>query len=60
MCIRDSSITNGGGSPATVTRVYLSGTNADSFTVNDNGSTQIAVVGPDKSWTCLLYTSRCV
>ena len=40
-----------GGSTATVTRVYLSGTNADSFTVNDNGSTQIAVGGPDKSWT---------
>ncbi len=44
------SITNIGGSTATITRVYLSGTNADSFTVNDNGSTQIAVGGPDASW----------
>ena len=44
------SITNIGGSTATITRVYLSGTNADSFTVNDNGSTQIAVDGPDASW----------
>ena len=44
------SITNVGGSTATITRVYLSGTNADSFTVNDNGSTQIAVDGPDASW----------
>ena len=44
------SITNNGGSTATITRVYLSGTNADSFTVNDNGSTQIAVGGPDASW----------
>ena len=49
--VQPISITNGGGSTATVTRVYLSGTNADSFTVNDNGSTQIAVGGPDNSWT---------
>ena len=49
--VQPISITNDGGSTATVTRVYLSGTNADSFTVNDNGSTQIAVGGPDKSWT---------
>ena len=48
--VQPISITNEG-STATVTRVYLSGTNADSFTVNDNGSTQIAVGGPDKSWT---------
>ena len=49
--VQPISITNGGGSTATVTRVYLSGTNADSFTVNDNGSTQIAVDGSDNSWT---------
>ena len=49
--VQPISITNGGGSTATVTRVYLSGTNADSFTVNDNGSTQIAVGRPDNSWT---------
>ena len=49
--VQPISITNDGGSTATVTRVYLSGTNADSFTVNDNGSTQIAEGGPDKSWT---------
>ena len=49
--VQPISITNDGGSTATVTRVYLSGTNADSFTVNDNGSTQIAVGGPDNSWT---------
>ena len=49
--VQPISITNGGGSTATVTRVYLSGTNADSFTVNDNGSTQIAVSGSDNSWT---------
>ena len=49
--VQTISISNGGGSTAAITRVYLSGTNADSFIVNDNGSTQIAVGGPDTSWT---------
>ena len=45
------SITNNGGSTATVTQVYLTGDNAGSFTVSSSGSSQIAVGGQDTSWT---------